>query len=697
MKIYQSFILTTALFAFAYQPVQAELEGTFPLEGGPITLTPTDGPIQAGAVEFSPAAGAVTAGRSPAPFAFFLSNGAAPENVTLGVLGTPVTIDGPVTLDVTASADAVINAIWGRGTTPVPFPVTASSDSQPLPYFARRPFAGGPITIAPFFGNAAIPLTGILLNASSGELTSGGNAAPFETLETNTPNSWSASSSVPVLIDGPTELDVIASADSRVDGLFLGGSTTADLTVLVSAPPTDTQIVGRYSIEGGPISIQSTQPVSIRQLQLNSSGGSLIGGTSAAPFENVVSNTDTQWTVSSNASVVLNGSVDLDVQVEPNTFVKGFTNDGVATSAFQLYALSEEDLDAELFGIFPREGGLLSVITTKGPVTASGLQFESNSAGALTPSQNSAPFAFSALSFDSRVATFGTLADVELDGPLTLGLEVSADAVIDSAQRLRGFGHLDFPVVGGLFDTGLTREPDRLAGSYSLAGGPVSIQATGDPVPLRELELVAAKGSLIDQDSAAPFESVTTSGTSWTAQSSVDVMIDGEIVLGVEVAPFSLIRAIGHTSDDTFAFSLNSFTEDVIESELVAVFPEGGGKVTVFATDEPITTDSIEFATDDVGAVTAGFDPAPFDFFLSDPLRPNTIILGMNSGTVTIDGSLTLDVTASSDAEFFGTWGEGVLRTFPAIAVPNVPEPNSQLLTLLGVLGFMSFLPKKSR
>ena len=673
----------------------AQLVGTFPTGGGNLVLSTETNPVQFAALRLASSQGNLTPGSVLAPFQSRTSFSNSIEYFA----SSDVVVDGSITLDLAVSANAVVQG-WhqqrrGERGERIAFPISAG-ETTPFPFFATRPFSGGPITIAPFAGSAAAPLTGIQLNAASGELTSGGSAAPFESLESNTSESWSAASTAAVFIDGPIELDVVASSNSSISGQFSSGSATGEFAVNSLPPPTDTQIVGRYSIDGGPISVQSTQPVSIRQLQLNSSGGNLIGGTNAAPFENIVSNTDTEWSVSSNAAVVLNGSVDLDVQVEPNTFVKGFTNDGVATSAFQLYALSEEDLDAELFGIFPEEGGLLTVVTTKGPILAGGLHFDVNSPSDITVTEVPAPFAFFIPSSNPLDVTLGVLgAPVELNGPVTLGIEVSANAIINTAQWGQSVVPTDFPVVGGLLQTGLTREPDRLAGTYSLAGGPVSIQATGDPVPLRELELVAANGSLIDQDSAAPFESVTTSGTSWTAQSSVDVMIDGEIVLGVEVAPFSLVRGIGTTSDDTFAFSLNSFTEDVIASELVAVFPEGGGKVTVFATEEPITTDTLEFATDDIGAITAGFDPAPFDFFLADPNKPNSIILGMNEGSVTISSSLTLDITASPDAEFFGTWGEGVLTTFPAIAVPNVPEPNGQFLVTLGTLGMLTLRRRK--
>jgi len=665
---------------------QAAIEGWFPAEGGYVSIAPTNGPVEVGGVRVAAVTGTLNYGSTPAPFQS-VSGSDLTRVVDLSSWGS-ILIDGPVTLDVQASANASLRGEYGRsdGRGLRPFPIEPGSVA-PFPLIGSTPYRGGPITIAPFGDAAPVAVRGLDFTAVRGELTTGNSAAPFESISTNTPQQWSVTSSVDVLIDGPIQLDLSTSANALVNGSVSSANAEASFSVLRDPPPLDSQIVGRYSIDGGPISVQSTTPVSIRQLQLNSSGGNLIGGTNAAPFQNVVSNTDSEWAVASSVDVVLNGSVDLDVQVQPNTFVKGFTNDGVKTSSFQLYALSQEDLDAELFGIFPEEGGLLTVITTKGPIQSGAIEIIGDP-GELTQGDTAAPFQFF---IPSKVnpgnVTFGNLGTpTELDGPVTLGVEVSPTAVIDNARWGKGTTPTHFPIVGGLLDTGLTREPDRLEGSYSLAGGPISIRPTGEPVPLREIQLSAKSGSLNGTNNAAPFENVTTNMADvWTAQSSVDVMIDGEVMLDVEAAPFGLISGVAKDSDDIFAFALNSFTEDVVDSELIAVFPEGGGKVTVFTPDEPITTDSIEFAAD-IGAITAGFDPAPFDFFLNDPNNPGNIILGMNSGTVTIDGSLTLDINAAPDAQFFGTWGEGVLTTFPVVAVPNVPEPNAGVLAFVGML-----------
>ncbi len=107
--------------AFGQDPF---LEGDWPAGGGNITIRTTNGPIQAGGLEFVAEPGILTQGTSAAPFAFFIPNSAAPGNVTFGVLGTPVTLDGPVELDVAVSASASngdVSATWGNGVVPTAF------------------------------------------------------------------------------------------------------------------------------------------------------------------------------------------------------------------------------------------------------------------------------------------------------------------------------------------------------------------------------------------------------------------------------------------------------------------------------------------------------------------------------------------------------------------------------------------------
>ena len=123
----KKFIAAITIALVCSYTANAQLEGMWPAGGGNITVTTTDGPIDAGGIELVAEPGILTQGASPAPFAFFIPNAAAPGNVTFGVLGTPVTLDGSVELDVAVSANAAtgdVAATWGNGVTPTAFPVT---------------------------------------------------------------------------------------------------------------------------------------------------------------------------------------------------------------------------------------------------------------------------------------------------------------------------------------------------------------------------------------------------------------------------------------------------------------------------------------------------------------------------------------------------------------------------------------------
>ena len=84
----------------------------------------------AGGLEFIAEPGVLTQGASAGPFSFFIPNSAAPGNVTLGSLGTPVTLEGFVELDIFVAANTPpgsISATWGMGVTPTAFGVFPTS------------------------------------------------------------------------------------------------------------------------------------------------------------------------------------------------------------------------------------------------------------------------------------------------------------------------------------------------------------------------------------------------------------------------------------------------------------------------------------------------------------------------------------------------------------------------------------------
>ena len=253
MKVNRFTRLFALLFAFSIAcSAHAELEGFFPAEGGRITVQPTGGPVEVSGIELVPTAGSLTQGESAAPFTFFLPNSAAPGNVTLGNLGSSVTFDGPITLDVVASADAIISATYGSGIIPVEFPVTGGGGGSSLA--ASFAYDGGPITVEPRFGNP-YNARSLSFDAISGTLTGGGSPAPFESLVGNTPQNWSVNSTTDVLIDGPVVLDVAASRGAIVDATSNDGTNSNQFRVTrIDPAPTDL-LTGSFAFGGGPITI----------------------------------------------------------------------------------------------------------------------------------------------------------------------------------------------------------------------------------------------------------------------------------------------------------------------------------------------------------------------------------------------------------------------------------------------------------
>lgn len=143
----KKFIAALATVALSVSIAQAQaLSGTFPAEGGAITVTASGGDVAAAGLDFvSPNGGLRPTGGVPAPFAFLLSD--TSSQITYGNLGSTVTIaDGAsLTLSAGANADAEVEASWGMGAIPVAFPVGAAGPVVPEPAtgaMALMAFAG---------------------------------------------------------------------------------------------------------------------------------------------------------------------------------------------------------------------------------------------------------------------------------------------------------------------------------------------------------------------------------------------------------------------------------------------------------------------------------------------------------------------------------------------------------------------------
>ncbi len=507
-------LITSFVFAFTVCQILSaqQLIGYFPEGGGKMSIETTEGPILTGGIEFQAVEGILTQGDDPAPFEFFLPSVATPGYVTFGTLGGLV-IDGVVELDVTVSSFATsadINAYWGDGTVPTPFSInglpsdpfgSGSSSGGPGAVLAGAfDYNGGPITLEP--SNGAVLTKGLNLRAASGSLTGGGSPAPYESLSVNSATEWTVASETVVVIDGIVELDVVASADANILGEHDNGVTSRSFTVTRRDPPRIRNLIAEYPSTGGPITLESTEPVLTRWLDFSAIQGTLSSNGSPAPYETLTNNTDTRWTAQSNADVIIDGTVELDLDVSVNARLEALVSDGSTVSELPVQRnFLDSSNQGSLIGNFPEGGGKITVTTTNGPIEASGIEFVYDlESGDLTPGGDPSPFSFFIPSLGS--IAFGVLGTpVTLDGSVELDVTARSGATIEAAWG-DGTVPRPFPVTEGEIPT---IDSFEIIGVYPPEGGPLTLIFPDGPVDLSGVEFVADPDVLTQGASAEPF------------------------------------------------------------------------------------------------------------------------------------------------------------------------------------------------
>ena len=153
-------------------------EGTFPLDGGPITITTTDGPVSTLGFSLRRMAGSISAGDSPAPFDQFRHQTA--DIVELANFGSEniLRLNGSITLDVHASADAQLHGLWAQSTgtfstRSFEFPIVGGEEARNA-IDVSYPYDGGPITIAPRLESVPVRTRGLEILSENPSLTSSG-------------------------------------------------------------------------------------------------------------------------------------------------------------------------------------------------------------------------------------------------------------------------------------------------------------------------------------------------------------------------------------------------------------------------------------------------------------------------------------------------------------------------------------------
>ena len=362
-------------------------------------------------------------------------------------------------LDVNASGGASLAGTWTDGIRPRSFSVHAISPTFESGLSGSYPSGGGPISLSTTNG----PLTTRALDlvATSGTLSGGSSAAPYERTTVDTSTRWSAESNVPVTIDGRVTLDVYAGDQTSIEAT-IRDSDSNPFEIRVSG--TSRFLSGSYDFDGGPITIRSTaDPIAMKGMTLRATAGSLSGGGDPAPFETLSVNTASQWSVNSNAFVMFDGNVVLDVVASFGSTIQGEYSDGRNDQQFEL-TRSAPQFTGNLVGSFPFEGGPVTIKSVREPVVTRRLDLTATK-GRLISGGSPAPYQSLTNNSVSRW-TANSNTDVTIDGTVELDLIASAGTEFDSmvwdgttTNRFRVF-----PSLPAVTDT-------RLVGSFPVEGG----------------------------------------------------------------------------------------------------------------------------------------------------------------------------------------------------------------------------------
>lgn len=685
--------------------LSASLKGTIPFSGGAITIEPINGSTTVRGIDIGDANATLTSGGSAAPFAELEGNR---PTYWFARSNTDVTIDGPITLDVSATnaANLVGASRHEDGLAPIDFERASNPGNNLLGSF---PHGGGPITLSPRNG-IATSIRGVSIAASTGKLSGGGNAAPFETVQENSAQAWAANSSANVVLDGPVTLDVSSSAFASLSGTVRTSNDEGPFSIQSAARGTETNTVSAgFTAGGGPISIWPTAgPVELTGLAFEATRGQLVSGDSPAPLESVVTSTTTRWEVESNNAVSLEGRVTLDVQAQRlgirNPRVQGVYRNTEETQPFEVLEFAAPTLTA----IRPYDGGAIT-LSGRGDIT--GLEFTAEQ-GSLSGGGDATPFTTLDINTD-QVWSVSSNSPVRLRGSVTLDVTTSANAIVDgSASGIDG--------ISTLFNVRRASPEFRNQpiGRYDpTCGGAITLESAS-PVSLRSLSITATAGALEAGDSAAPFETITSSsGTNWAVESLVDVILEGKITLDVEVTKGTSLTGLANDGQTTFSFPFiadsshgggnngggndggTNFFAGIDLSKLsspLALFVSPlDGQLTLVSTRGPVQTNGLDVQAD--GPILSnGSNAAPFQFFVTgaDRAGRNQVVAGNLASPATIDGAVALDIYAQN-GNISATWGNGVSPVaLPVFDLSVVPEPTTNFM-LLAVAVSLLFVRKR--
>jgi len=359
-----------------------------------------------------------------------------------------------------------------------------------------------------------VELEQVRITSPSGSLTPASSTAPFQELNSNTPESIVYSTAQPVSLDGALTLDARWNRNLGIQDLEFGYSATGDLVVDSLLPgsfyPTQTVaepirvLVDRESN----LSVRGNGQ-ELRTLQLDSPTGSLrADGADTGPFSSYTTVMENRVTLESSDFVTIDGTVTLPVRYllgsgqRDLTFRYSQTGVQNAQGPFDAtYAFNTEPIRAWIdvdLGFWVQGSGH----------RVRELDFRSTS-GSLVPGEDPAPFEQFQSNTSEQITLLG---NVELDGrlKLDLGWDENVAADVSFAYKLQD-SEVEFGPFGVRYPS-----PNQITVLAALALTD-RLTLIGDDQIITSVEITSASGSLqlleaIDPDTGllpgSPFEIV---------------------------------------------------------------------------------------------------------------------------------------------------------------------------------------------
>jgi|GEM_PF-1973726 len=662
----RGYILVFSSFALLSSASQGEtLVGSFPPEGGTISVTAVDGDVRAAGLDFiSPGGGLIPSPDPPgaSPFTFFLANTA--NQVTYGNLGSTVTISNGSTLELGVGALAGtsdIQAFWGDGPTPVPFSITGGGTSLGLAddlHFVLR--------------GEDSEVSGLRLSSNGGSLVPGLEAAPFASILDSTNNLIRMTGNVTV--DGEVKL---SHAWNSVEGIrdvrygFENDLPLRSLSAREYPPRAPTTGLSARIGENDRLVI-SGQGNELRELRFQSASGSLIPATSAEPFGELRTNLHDLIHFDSPASFVkldgdltLNAGYSRTVGGEDVFFSTRQVGDSRLAMLRRISNYPEQTPRVQLR--VNRDGQF--VVRGNGEELL-GFDIESPTGSLIPGNDDPAPFGVSLANGSTQISR-GVLG---LENTVTLNEDIRLSGSLAPNAAIIQFS---YGLPGGSLVGPLSLFRNSVAGQDITAKLNQNLNwvLSGNGQKLSRLQLGSNGGGLVPASSAAPFESLgTNTNQSIVFDSSAPVTIDGQVTLnagwnfglGARDVWYDYLEDGSELTAGPFRVGSTGYPSPPIPDPIRLSVDEDDYHFRITGTGQTLTGLRLRSPS---GSILPGTSPAPFEDILQNDEQ--LVSLGGNS-LVSLDGTVKLDARWH-----FGKQGRDVTADYDQFGFADVRGPVS--------------------